>query len=200
MGDQRVDAGADQANHLGVGALPDSVDLCDHRLGLFGRGGAGGGVGQQANHAGEFGNIIAKRAARVAFRVALHRAFERLDSHTASLGRALDRRFDRSRKHFMEDYLPLADEWVLWDNSVPPHQRIADSSATTLEQLHAMLSLNRLQEAPQREMSELVRIGLEASRVATEKMLDYYKRMGIKVTPQMTLAPEKPKRDRRKAV
>jgi hypothetical protein len=41
---------------------------------------------------------------------------------------------------------------------------------------------------------------LEAGRVATEKMLDYYKRMGIKVTPQMTLAPEKPKRGRRKAV
>ena len=110
------------------------------------------------------------------------------------------RRFDRSRKHFMEDYLPLADEWVLWDNSSPPHQRIADNSATTLDQLHSMLSLNNLQEAPQRKMSEMVRIGLEASRVATEKMLDYYKRMGIKVTPQMTLAPEKPKRVRRKAV
>ena len=46
---------------------------------------------------------------------------------------------------------------------------------------------------------EMVRIGLEASRVATEKMLDYYRRMGIQVTPEMTLAPEKPKRTRRKA-
>ncbi len=27
-------------------------------------------------------------------------------------------------------------------------------------------------------------------------MLDYYKRIGIKVTPLMTLAPEKPKRVR----
>ncbi len=62
-----------------------------------------------------------------------------------------------------------------------------------------MLALNSLQEAPPREMSEMVRIGLEASRVATEKMLDYYRRMGVKVTPQMTLAPEKPKRVRRKA-
>jgi predicted ABC-type ATPase len=39
----------------------------------------------------------------------------------------VQRRFDRSRRHFITDYLPLADEWVLWDNSVPPHRRIADS-------------------------------------------------------------------------
>ena len=109
------------------------------------------------------------------------------------------RRFDRSRRHFIEDYLPLADEWVLWDNQTPPHRRIADSGTHTLDQLHAMLTSNSLQEAPPHDMSEMVRIGLEASRVATEKMLDYYKRMGIQVTPQMTLAPEKPKRPRRKA-
>jgi len=61
-----------------------------------------------------------------------------------------------------------------------------------------MLDSHKLQETPPLEISEMVRIGLEASRVATEKMLDYYKRMGIKVTPQMTLAPEeKPKRARR---
>jgi predicted ABC-type ATPase len=104
------------------------------------------------------------------------------------------RRFDRSRRHFIEDYLPLADEWVLWDNESPPHRRIADSKTHTLDQLNAMLTSNTLQEAPPYEMSEMSRIGLEAGRVATEKMLDYYKRMGIKVTPQMTLAPEKPKR------
>ncbi|MBL9146504.1 MAG: AAA family ATPase [Verrucomicrobiaceae bacterium] len=109
------------------------------------------------------------------------------------------RRFDRSRRHFLTDYLPLADEWVLWDNSEPPHLRIADGSTYTLDQLHAMLTSNILQEAPPRDMSEMVRIGLEASRVATEKMLDYYQRMGIQVTPQMTLAPEKPMRVRRKA-
>lgn len=100
------------------------------------------------------------------------------------------RRFDRSRTHLLDDYLPLADEWVLWDNSQPPHQQLADSSAYTSDQLRAMLTPSTLQEAPPREMSEMVRIGLEASRVATAKMLDYYKRMGIRVTPQMTLAPE----------
>jgi len=106
------------------------------------------------------------------------------------------RRFERSRRHFLKDYLPLADEWVLWDNMEPPHCCLADSSSHTIEQVQAMLASNRLQETPPQAMSEMARIGLEAGRVATEKMLDYYKRMGIKVTPQMTLAPEKPKTKR----
>ena len=75
-------------------------------------------------------------------------------------------------------------------------RQIADSQAHTLDQLHAMLTSNKIQETSPREMSEMSKIVLEASRVATEKMLDYYKRMGIKVTPQMTLAPEKPKPSR----
>ena len=108
------------------------------------------------------------------------------------------RRFERSRKHFIEDYVPLADEWGLWDNHSPPAVQIADSATHSLEQLQTMLASNSLQETPPREMSEMSKIVLEASRVATEKMLDYYKRMGIKVTPEMTLVPEKPKRVRRK--
>lgn len=107
------------------------------------------------------------------------------------------RRFDRSRRHFLEDYLPLADEWGLWDNAQPPPRKIADSRTHTLEEVQDMLSSNNLQEAPAREMSEMSKIVLEAGRVATEKMLDYYKRMGIKVTPQMTLAPEPKKRARK---
>jgi ribosomal protein L16/L10AE len=63
-----------------------------------------------------------------------------------------------------------------------------------------MLESTPLQENPPREMSEMSRIVLEASRVATEKMLDYYKRMGIRVTPQMTLAPEPKKRVRKAKV
>lgn len=132
----------------------------------------------------------AQAVGRVALRV-------RLGGHHVPEDDVL-RRFDRSRRHFIEDYLPLADEWGLWDNQSPPPKQIADSSTHTLENLQAMLASNTLQEAPPREMSEMSKIVLEAGRVATEKMLDYYKRMGIKVTPEMTLAPEKPKRTRRK--
>lgn len=50
-----------------------------------------------------------------------------------------------------------------------------------------MLDSSRTQETPPEEMSEMVRLGLEAGRRATAKMLDHYRRMGIEVTPQMTL-------------
>lgn len=102
------------------------------------------------------------------------------------------RRFERSRRHWLEDYLPLADEWGVWDNHTPPPRQIADSEMHTLEQLHTMLDSHKLQETPPGEMSEMAKVVLEAGRVATEKMLDYYRRMGIEVTPEMTLAPEKP--------
>jgi hypothetical protein len=107
------------------------------------------------------------------------------------------RRFERSRKHFFEGYLPLADEWVLWDNAQPPHRRLADSGTHSSEELLAMIQPTALQETTPQPMSEMARIGLEAGRIATEKMLDYYKRMGIRVTPQMTLAPEPQKRVRK---
>lgn len=100
------------------------------------------------------------------------------------------RRFDRSRRHFLEDYLPLADEWGLWDNHSPPAVKIADSHTHTLEQLQAMMTTSNVQETSLREMSEMSKVVLEASRVATEKMLDYYRRMDIRVTPQMTLVEE----------
>ena len=106
------------------------------------------------------------------------------------------RRFERSRRHFFTDYLPLADEWGLWDNQSPPPRKIADSESHTPYELQAMLESLSVQEAQTREMSDMTRIVLEAGRVATEKMLDYYKRMGIKVTPEMTLAPERKKRVR----
>lgn len=105
------------------------------------------------------------------------------------------RRFDRSRRHFLEDYLPLADEWGLWDNHSPPAMQIADSKTHTFDQLQAMLSSSSLHEAPPTETSEMSKIVLEASRVATEKMLDYYRRMGIRVTPQMTLAEDEPEQE-----
>lgn len=100
------------------------------------------------------------------------------------------RRFQRSRKGFLQHYLPLADEWGLWDNSWPPPQKFADSSRHTFEQLVAMLESSNLMEEPAQKESEMTRMVLEAGRVATEKMLDYYRRMDIKVTPQMTLAED----------
>ena len=47
------------------------------------------------------------------------------------------RRFERSRRHWLEDYLPLADQWGAWDNQTPPAMQIASSQTHTLEELHA---------------------------------------------------------------
>lgn len=105
------------------------------------------------------------------------------------------RRFARSRRHLIEDYLPLADEWVLWDNTVPPYQRVADSKTHRVDDIPAMLEPSKTQEAPPEEMSEMVRLGLEAGRIATAKMLEHYMRMGVEVTPQMTLARPARKED-----
>ena len=55
-------------------------------------------------------------------------------------------------------------------------------------------------ETPPARISDMSAMVLEAGRVSTAKMLDYYKRMGIRVTPQMTLAPDPPPRRRRKSV
>ena len=153
---------------------------------------------------------LLRHAKTQGYRIVLH--YIRIGSATQAVGRValrvkhgghhvpeddIRRRYDRSRTHFREDYLPLADAWGLWENQSPPAVQIADSATHTPEELIAMLDSERLQENPPREMSEMSRIVLEASRVATEKMLDYYKRMGIRVTPQMTLAPEPKKRFRK---
>lgn len=102
------------------------------------------------------------------------------------------RRYDRSLRHFVEDYLPLADEWGLWENAVPPPQKIADHESHTVQQACDLLMSNKLQEPPPAKHAASSEAVLEAGRVATAKMLDLYARMGIKVTPQMTLADDSP--------
>lgn len=128
--------------------------------------------------------IVIESASQAVGRVALR---VRLGGHHVP-EEDVRRRFDRSRRDWTADYLPLADEWVLWDNERPPHRSLADSQTFTLDEVKAMPASCKAQEAPRREMSEMSRIGLEAAQTATEKLLDYYQQMDIKVTPQMTLA------------
>ena len=108
------------------------------------------------------------------------------------------RRYDRSRLHFLKDYLPLADEWGVWENIIPPPRQIAGSGTHSIPELTKLLTSPKLMESKPIEPDAMTAMVLEAGRVATEKMLDYYKRMGIKVTPEMTLAPEPKKRTGKK--
>lgn len=109
----------------------------------------------------------------------------------------VERRFNRSLRHFVEDYLPLADEWHLWDNTAPPSVEILNSHQDDMESVRQWMNTSKFMESPPRPVLEQTRIGLEAHAEATREMLDLYKRMGIKVTPQMTLAPERKARARK---
>lgn len=102
------------------------------------------------------------------------------------------RRHERSVRHFFEDYLPLADAWGLWDNAVPPPQKVADHESHTVEQVREIMMTSKVQEPTSVKHASTSEAVLEAGRVATAKMLDLYARMGIKVTPQMTLAEDSP--------
>lgn len=53
-----------------------------------------------------------------------------------------------------------------------------------------MLDSTNAKEDPEQDLPEQVRLGLIAGRIATAHMIEYYRRMGVKVTPQMTLAEE----------
>jgi len=145
--------------------------------------------------------VMLREARKLGYRILLHyimigsasQAVERVSLRVSLGGHDVPeddirRRFERSRKHLVEDYLPLADEWVVWDNQFPPYQEFASSRTQTIEELTVMLTESKLrEEAPAGSRSRMVEIGLEAGRIATAKMVDYYKRMGIEVTPQMTL-------------
>ena len=100
------------------------------------------------------------------------------------------RRFTRSRELLFELYLPLANEWGAWENAIPPARRIAENENCNLEELRRMFESTNLMESAEPKLSVHSERVLKASREATEEMLEYYRRMGVKVTPQMTLAED----------
>ena len=49
------------------------------------------------------------------------------------------RRFGRSLRNLVESYLPIADQWVIWDNTSFPARNIASSRTHTILQVQRML-------------------------------------------------------------
>lgn len=74
------------------------------------------------------------------------------------------------------------------DNEVPPSVEIANSHQDSAEEVIRWFNEDHLMESPSRPVLPSTQLGLEASQRATAKMLAHYQRMGIQVTPQMTLA------------
>ena len=50
------------------------------------------------------------------------------------------RRFARSIQHLLNDYAPIADRWVLWDNSTPPAKALANSATHSIVDLRNFFS------------------------------------------------------------
>ncbi len=51
------------------------------------------------------------------------------------------RRFKRSLSHLLDDYLPLATRWAVWDSRSLPAKRLAISGVDTLESLRLLIGL-----------------------------------------------------------
>lgn len=51
------------------------------------------------------------------------------------------RRFKRSLQHLLEDYLPLATRWAVWDSRSLPTKRLAISGANAIESVRPLIGL-----------------------------------------------------------
>lgn len=51
------------------------------------------------------------------------------------------RRFTRSRQHLVDDYLPLATRWAIWDNRGLPAKRLATSRTDDVDSIRQMIGL-----------------------------------------------------------
>ena len=49
------------------------------------------------------------------------------------------RRFSRSLENLVTNYLPIADQWVIWDNTSFPATNIASSRTHTILQVQGIL-------------------------------------------------------------
>jgi len=49
------------------------------------------------------------------------------------------RRFHRSLIHLVNDYLPIADQWVVWDNRISPPKPLATNTSHSILQLASMI-------------------------------------------------------------
>ena len=49
------------------------------------------------------------------------------------------RRFNRSRIHLIDDYLPLATRWAIWDSRGFPAKRLATSATDEIDSVRQLI-------------------------------------------------------------
>lgn len=94
------------------------------------------------------------------------------------------RRFRRSVENFLEVYLPLADEWEVWDNELAQMRSIASSEETTREEITSYMTQMTLQETAQRKMSARSQRAMLAMQLAYEDAKAENTRWGLLMIPQ----------------
>ena len=52
----------------------------------------------------------------------------------------IKRRFSRSIQHLLDDYVPMATKWFLWDNSTPPAKLLAESASQSIIELRSFFA------------------------------------------------------------
>lgn len=94
------------------------------------------------------------------------------------------RRFRRSVRNFLDVYLPLADEWEVWDNEALQMKSIAASEDSSREEIASRLSGMLLREPPSRKPSTRSERALRAMQLAYEDAKAENKRWGFLMIPQ----------------
>ena len=96
----------------------------------------------------------------------------------------IKRRFRRSVENFLEVFLPLADEWKVWDNEGGDFKMVAASENTSYDELVTLLNGMTLKETPTLKMSPSSERALRAGQMAYEDAKAENARWGLPMIPQ----------------
>lgn len=94
------------------------------------------------------------------------------------------RRFARSAENFLTIFLPLADEWKVWDNEFEQMKLLATSTNASHDDVIQLLTGMSLREEPPRKMSPSDERALRALQLAYEDAKAENARWGLPMIPQ----------------
>ena len=129
----------------GLGLLLTQVDECLRRRETF---------ALETTLSGKTYIRLFRRARQLRFEIELHYLW--LSSPAQAIARVrqrvqqgghhvpatdIRRRFRRSLVHLLDDYLPLATRWAVWDSRSLPAKRLADSGVNCIESVQTLIGL-----------------------------------------------------------
>jgi predicted ABC-type ATPase len=94
------------------------------------------------------------------------------------------RRFRRSVENFLQIFLPLADEWKVWDNEGSEMKLLATSTTASHDDAHQLLTAMTMREEPPMSLSPSDQRALRALQLAYEDAKAENARWGLPMIPQ----------------